>query len=279
MPDFEYRLVVPLILWSLLTVGIVACIIKNAKYRTLIVYAALIPALYGLLSAITNIQDWINNMHHITILKDVKTGFENISTSLLPLPALLAYSRLSKQTGKKNSRWLVRVGFYYVSFLISLDISATFFADFFSDGAVPDSLFSVIARGHGFFIVVFTLLLPIHWRKLNEKARNTLLWYTLAYLTSEITFLVINFVQAISVNTYYGITYALIQLPRVLSLIIVTLYAHTWNMDGILLESNSDSEFEFEDEADSDDDNDNSNDNDNNDQGNYDATDAFLPAV
>ncbi|KAI7897241.1 uncharacterized protein EV154DRAFT_489422 [Mucor mucedo] len=222
MPVFYYWFIGPVILWSLLTVGIVFCIIKSSVYRSNISYAALTITLFGLVYAIMNIVS--SDHYYYTV--PVAIGFDSLRVSFESLPGLMAYLRMSKQIGYKTGRFLVYFGFLYMIPVVAMGVIVTFFA--VEEYRSPE-IFGFVLRVHCGFITIFLLLLALYWKKLHGKVRITLLLYTLAYVISEIFYLVTTY----KARRYFPadiVSIFLVEFPVVLSLMISVLYGHLWTM-------------------------------------------------
>ncbi|KAG2214405.1 hypothetical protein INT47_000961 [Mucor saturninus] len=244
----------PLILWSILSTGIVYGITKSALYRSPIVYAALLPAVFGLLTTIMNTVVYSAHSLYTFVEKQVAVNiFKCLYASLAALPGLIAYQRISRQKEKTSGRWAVYLGFIYVFIVTVAGIVFACINNY--DVPKSDSLRQFITRGNYGVIGVFALLLKIYGKRLPEKAKITLLMYTLFYMISEIFY-------SVAYDAHYfmfdPISVALVQCPMFACVVVSVLYGHIWSMDKPLDDEKdeSESELEFEDE---DDDNENDN--------------------
>lgn len=251
----------PIILWSLLTIVIASCLIRNSKYRSLVVYTAIMPVIFELVWAILNLvlAQSFKKLYYsdITELMPIVNAFNLLRPSFVPLPGLVACLRMSRQIGIKRAPWLAYLGFFYVVLLIIVNIIFVLVENDL------DRLAEFVIRGHCGFIGVFALYLAMFWKKLYGKAKITLIVYTSVYIISEIFFLVVD------LNTFYTyawiiVSFVLVDFMSALSILITVLCGHLWTTDNFSSEVNSNGKFEVDD-------------NDNDGQVDFDATDSFLP--
>lgn len=259
-----------LFLWSILTIGIIYCVFRIVSYRSRTVYATLIPAVFGLLYALMEL------LHEATysgvfIYRIPSNVFFLLAVTLSALPGLVAYHRIIKQMGKLYGKWLVYFGFIYVFVIAIVGIIVTCLNA--TPSAPSKELNEFISRGNYVVIGILVFFNKLYGKKLQEKARITLIMYTFYYMISGVFSSIIHLdIDTPTFDFLVSFMFVFVDIPMILSFAISFFYGHLWTMDKILDDEGDEEDgsgVEYEDdegdaEADADEESD------------LDATDTFL---
>lgn len=226
-----YSFIGPLVLWSLLTIGVGFCIIKSSIYRTLIGYAALITTLCGFVNAVLQSVAALH-LELVIYIRPATNVFPIIYSTLAWIPGLLAMQRISKQ--KDSMVWIcmANVGFFLA--VVSIVCGSVLYIYTGSRNALDNvEIYYPVNCGHCVFIIILGSYIKMDYSQL----KRSLVVYTLLLTLSESVFLFLFVYYSyfvISRMNEFAVSLFLVNFPMIVAIIISALYGHLWTLDSLV---------------------------------------------